>query len=242
MWEAFRSSSRQPGETLEEYQDRKKALEDIQKFQDVYRRSVDGHNCQLSDTKQGGRILGHGVQMLVGPKVFEALAKVVRLRGGAQAAELAVSLEEEASAAKELQAASKAATGEQLGETFAAAQSGKNIAGAGVMSEEVAAEALQAEEAARRAATGAAKTGELTVQFGKDSNQMYHTFRHTDMLGLNRTVVKSAIETHLTKISSQIAPGKPVNQIIEVAGQRIQYTAFKFEDGTIHIGRIHGVK
>jgi hypothetical protein len=50
------------------------------------------------------------------------------------------------------------------------------------------------------------------------------------------------VETHFRGVSSQIATGKPFNQIIEVAGQRIQYTAFKLKNGTINIGRIHGVK
>lgn len=91
--------------------------------------------------------------------------------------------------------------------------------------------------------TGAAKkAGSLTIQFGKGAQQISHAFRHTDALGLNRTVVKSAVETHLKVVSSQIVAGKPFNQIIEVAGQRIQYTAFKLKDGTINIGRIHGVK
>jgi len=35
-------------------------------------------------------------------------------------------------------------------------------------------------------------------------------------------------------VSAQIVPGKPFNQVIEVAGQRIQYTAFKLPDGTIN--------
>jgi hypothetical protein len=59
---------------------------------------------------------------------------------------------------------------------------------------------------------------------------------------LDRAVVKAAVETHFRGVSSQIVTGKPFNQIIEIAGQRIQYTAFRLKDGTINIGRIHGVK
>ena len=61
-------------------------------------------------------------------------------------------------------------------------------------------------------------------------------------MGLDRTVVKSSIETHFRGISSQIVTGEPFNQIIKVAGKNIQYTAFKLKDGTINIGRIHEVK
>jgi len=78
------------------------------------------------------------------------------------------------------------------------------------------------------------------VQFGNNPNQEYHTFRHTDELGLNRLDVRNAIETNLK--STFIEVGKPFNQVITVNGQSIQYTAYKFSDGTINIGRIHGVK
>ena len=82
----------------------------------------------------------------------------------------------------------------------------------------------------------------LTVQFGKTSNQVSHVFRHTDALGLDRTVVKSAVESHFRGVASQIVPGKPFIQRVKVGGRNIQYTAFKLKDGTINIGRIHGVK
>jgi len=82
----------------------------------------------------------------------------------------------------------------------------------------------------------------LAIQFGKTDNQIYHAFRHTDELGLDRTLVQSSIEMDIRTVSSQIVSGKPFNQVIEVAGKKIQYTAFKLSDGTINIGRIHGVK
>ena len=221
--DAFCSSSKLPEETPEEYAARQKALEDAQEWQNLYRRAVDGHNCQLADTQQQGRLLGHGVQLFAGPEVLNILPKVAgRIFGAAKGAQVAARLEK-AAALQRGQAASEMVAGAKGAQTTL--QEGKAV---GQAASEVVAEA--------------AKAGEFTVQFGKDSHQIYHTFRHTDMLGLNRTVVKSAIEAHLTKISSQIAPGKPVNQIIEVSGQRIQYTAFKLEDGTINIGRIHGIK
>ncbi len=91
--------------------------------------------------------------------------------------------------------------------------------------------------AAKRVA-GAAD--DVAIQFGKNANQVQHAFRHTDALRLDRAVVQSGVQTHLKTVASQITPGKPFNQIIEVGGQRIQYTAFKLQDGTINVGRIHG--
>jgi RHS repeat-associated protein len=89
----------------------------------------------------------------------------------------------------------------------------------------------------------ATKTGsKIAVQFGKTENQISHAFRHTDALGLNRSLVQSTIQNHFKTVSSQVVAGKPFNQIIEIGGQRIQYTAFKLSDGTFNIGRIHGIK
>ena len=174
----FCSSSKLPGETPEEYAAREKALEDIKKFQDVYRRSVDGHNCQLSDTKQGSRIFGNVAQPFVVAKIFKGLASIVQLRRGAQAAELAVSLEEAAAlqrgrlasevvtgakaeeaaskammeAAKKKQAASELLAGEGVGETITTAQKGKD--------------ALRATQTSRTAATKA-KGAQTATQKGK---------------------------------------------------------------------------
>ncbi|SFT97133.1 RHS repeat-associated core domain-containing protein [Algoriphagus locisalis] len=83
--------------------------------------------------------------------------------------------------------------------------------------------------------------GTPTIQFGQTANQVSHAFRHTDKLGLSRNAVMSAVETHLKGVSQKIVTGKPFNQVIEVAGQKIQYTAFKLENGVINVGRIHGL-
>jgi hypothetical protein len=61
-------------------------------------------------------------------------------------------------------------------------------------------------------------------------------------MGLARSAVQKAIEDHLPTVISKIQDGKPLNEVIEVAGQKIQYTAFKLEDGTINVGRIHAAK
>jgi len=79
----------------------------------------------------------------------------------------------------------------------------------------------------------------IKIQFGKGANQVYHAFRHTDEMGLSRAAVQAAIEEHLPTVASQIVDGKPLNQVIEVSGKQIQYTAFKLPDGTINVGRIH---
>lgn len=81
----------------------------------------------------------------------------------------------------------------------------------------------------------------VEIKFGRTENQIYHAFRHTDKMGLSRTAVQSAVEAHVKPLVSNISMGKPFNQIIQVAGQKIQYTAFKLSDGSINIGRIHGV-
>ncbi len=82
---------------------------------------------------------------------------------------------------------------------------------------------------------------EIQIQFGRVANQVYHTFRHTDKLGLDRVEVRTAIETHLRTVSDQIQPGSPFIQTITIAGEKIQYTAYQLADGTVNIGRIHGV-
>lgn len=93
------------------------------------------------------------------------------------------------------------------------------------------------------AAKGSTKlVDDVVVQFGKGEKQVYHAFRHTDALGLDRSLVQSTVQSHFKTVSSQVVAGKPFNQIIEIGGQRVQYTAFKLSDETFNIGRIHGVK
>ena len=81
----------------------------------------------------------------------------------------------------------------------------------------------------------------MTVTFGRNANQIEHAFRHTDKLGLSRTAVQEAIQTHLSSVADKIPSGSPLNQVIEIGGKRIQYSAFRLPDGSINVGRIHGV-
>ncbi|MBI5610017.1 MAG: RHS repeat-associated core domain-containing protein [Deltaproteobacteria bacterium] len=79
------------------------------------------------------------------------------------------------------------------------------------------------------------------LTFGRDANQVYHAFRHTDELGLARESAMAAVRDDLLVVSRNIPSGRPLNQVIEVSGQRIQYSAYRLPDGTINVGRIHGV-
>ena len=92
---------------------------------------------------------------------------------------------------------------------------------------------------ATAADAGAAK---LTIQFGRVANQVSHAFRHTDAVGLDRAEVQSAVEQHLTSVASELVPGKTLNQVIEVAGQKIQYSAHLIAEGVANVGRIHPVE
>ncbi len=84
-------------------------------------------------------------------------------------------------------------------------------------------------------------TKQLSVAFGRNAEQVQHAFRHTDALGLARSDVESAIRLHLPSVADTIPSNGPLNSVIDVAGQRIQYTAYRLSDGSINIGRIHGV-
>lgn len=81
----------------------------------------------------------------------------------------------------------------------------------------------------------------LSVQFGRVANQLSHAFRHTDRIGLDRCAVRPAIEQHLPSVADQLSPGKPLSQVIDVAGKRIQYTAFQTSQGIVNVGRFHPV-
>ena len=83
--------------------------------------------------------------------------------------------------------------------------------------------------------------GLLNIQFGNNPNQIYHAFRHTDDLGLDRESVKKAVIADLSKCANQVPNGKPFNQKITVNGIDLQYTAFKLKNGTLNVGRIHGI-
>lgn len=76
------------------------------------------------------------------------------------------------------------------------------------------------------------------VSFGRNGNQLFHTFRHVEDAGLNREAVRRAVQTDLRVSASRIEAGKPFNQTISVDGTQVTYTAFRLEDGSINVGRI----
>jgi hypothetical protein len=77
------------------------------------------------------------------------------------------------------------------------------------------------------------------IQFGRNENQAYHTFRHTDELGLNRQSVESAILADIVDNMGEISTGLNKGTTI-VDGVEIDYHAFLLPDGTINIGRVTG--
>ncbi|MDR1505406.1 MAG: hypothetical protein LBT43_23410 [Prevotella sp.] len=79
------------------------------------------------------------------------------------------------------------------------------------------------------------------IQFGRVSNQVYHTFRHTNQLGLSQAAVTSAVQADLRTIAGGIQSGQAINRVITVGGQNLQYTVFKLPNGTFNVGRIHGI-
>ncbi|SDB88764.1 hypothetical protein [Acinetobacter boissieri] len=78
------------------------------------------------------------------------------------------------------------------------------------------------------------------VIFGQNSNQSYHTWRHVDKLGLDRTKVEGVIRTDLNKNITNVKTGQLYNGNVTVNGKALQYTAFRRADGVINIGRIIG--
>jgi RHS repeat-associated protein len=91
------------------------------------------------------------------------------------------------------------------------------------------------------AATAGEAATQLTIQFGRVANQISHTFRHVESLGLDRALVRQAVEEDLRRVASEVVSGRPFSRVIEVAGQRLQYTAFRIEREVINVGRIHPV-
>ena len=85
------------------------------------------------------------------------------------------------------------------------------------------------------------RSGPASIQFGGNANQVYHTFRHVDEMGLDRKMVQEAVRKNIGAMSGQIVPEKPFIQIITVDGQKIQYNAYMLPNGTINVGRINGV-
>ena len=82
---------------------------------------------------------------------------------------------------------------------------------------------------------------EFSLQFGKSLNQISHTFRHIEKMGLDVKKVQKIIKNDFKKVFSEVIEGKPFNRVVKIDGKNIQYTAYKLKDGQFNIGRIHGI-
>ena len=126
----------------------------------------------------------------------------------------------------------------QLGANIGQAATGGLALAAGILSRRSDG-ALEAGAEPSMTSRGADDLTGLT--FGRDANQVHNAFRHTDKLGLSRDSVMKGVREDLKAVAGQIPKGKPLNQVIEVGEKKIQYSAFRLADGTINVGRIHGV-
>ena len=72
-----------------------------------------------------------------------------------------------------------------------------------------------------------------------DENQVRHTYRHTDQVGLDRDAVSNAIRADLAR-QGPASPGANITGNISISGVTIEYGAFGLAAGTINVGRITG--
>lgn len=80
------------------------------------------------------------------------------------------------------------------------------------------------------------------IIFGQNANQQFHSFRHIDKMGLDRASVRKAVELDARMNLKKIIELKPYNGIVNVDGQKLQYTIYKINKNTYNVGRIHGIK
>lgn len=80
------------------------------------------------------------------------------------------------------------------------------------------------------------------IVFGQNANQTYHTYRHIDEIGLERAVVRKAIESDIKPKLKMVVENKPYNGIITVDGHKLQYTIFKIDKYRYNVGRINSIK
>jgi len=68
-----------------------------------------------------------------------------------------------------------------------------------------------------------------------DENQVRHTFRHIDQLGLDRDAISNAIRADLAR-QGPVSPGANITGSVSVGGVRLEYRAFAVVDGTTTSG------
>ena len=75
------------------------------------------------------------------------------------------------------------------------------------------------------------------IEFGRNGNQVSHTFRHVETAGLPKSEVERAVETRLRSIASELPEGAHTGEVL-VKGIHLEFRAYKFSNGDIHVGRI----
>jgi hypothetical protein len=82
------------------------------------------------------------------------------------------------------------------------------------------------------------------IVFGRSANQVFHAFRHTDALGLDRTDVMEAIRRDLQPYLPLPIPA-PSDFIfvgeVTVDGMELHYRAYPVNEGLVNVGRITGI-
>jgi hypothetical protein len=79
------------------------------------------------------------------------------------------------------------------------------------------------------------------IQFGSNENQTYHSFRHVDAMGLDRTLVREAVINDISLIADQIEPGQTFIDVLSIEGHHLQYNAHLLPNGIINIRRINAI-
>lgn len=81
-------------------------------------------------------------------------------------------------------------------------------------------------------------TKKIVITFGKNANQIYHTFRHIESAGFSRKAVQEAVTRSVNQSAKFIKKGQSFNKTITVGGKQIRYSAYKLPSGEINVGRI----
>ena len=83
--------------------------------------------------------------------------------------------------------------------------------------------------------------GGQRVVFGQDANQVRHTFRHTDWLGLDRKEAIEAIRADLeSRLPLSVRPqgNTPLIGYMRVNGVRPEYHAYPVGEDLVNVGSI----
>jgi hypothetical protein len=77
----------------------------------------------------------------------------------------------------------------------------------------------------------------MTIQFGRNANQIYHTFRHLNAAGMDQAAVQAAIEADLVANEAALVAGLNV-RTLTVGGRTIEYHAYRLPGDVVNVGRI----